>query len=104
VCTCFVKRLKNFGRKWQERHISVPLSLTHAVYRINSATIRQVEVYKIKTFWRIKQNRQVSLPTTEFAVELFLFVASGALGVSARYFFNCFTFDATNGCLRVART
>ena len=51
-----------------------------------------------------KQNRQVSLPLTEFVVELFLFVASGALGISARYFFNCFTFDATDSCLRVART
>ncbi len=44
-----------------------------------------------------KQNRQVSPPATEFAIELFLFVASGALGISARYFFNCFAFDATDG-------
>ena len=35
----------------------------------------------------------------KFAVELLLFVASGALRVNARYFFNCFTFDAIDSAL-----
>ncbi len=54
-------------------------------------------MYPVAILWYIKQSWQVSLPVTEFAVELFLFVASGALGISARYFFNCFAFDATDG-------
>ncbi len=35
----------------------------------------------------------------KFAVELLLFVARGALRVNARYFFNCFTFDAIDSAL-----
>ena len=35
----------------------------------------------------------------KFAVELLLFVASGTLRANARYFFNCFTFDAIDSAL-----
>jgi hypothetical protein len=35
----------------------------------------------------------------KFAVELLLFVARGALRVNARYFFNCFTFNAIDSAL-----
>ncbi len=35
----------------------------------------------------------------KFAVELLIFAARGALRVNARYFFNCFTFDAIDSAL-----
>jgi len=58
----------------------------------------------LATTWRqddIATGRQflAVIYAIKFAVELLLFVASGALRVNARYFFNCFTFNAIDSAL-----
>ena len=58
----------------------------------------------LATAWRqddIATRRQflAVIYAIKFAVELLLFVASGTLRANARYFFNCFTFDAIDSAL-----